>query len=42
MFPFELHQHVGEICTEILVYEKVGVKKQIKAPARVKVGLPDL
>ena len=42
MFQFELHPHIGEIRTDILVYEKVGVIKHIKAPARVKVELPDL
>ena len=42
MFPFELHPHIGEIRTFILVYEKVGVVKRVKAPARVKVELPDL
>jgi hypothetical protein len=25
MFQFELHPHIGEICTDILVYEKGGV-----------------
>ena len=42
MFQFELHPHIGEIRTDILVYEKGGVIKNIKAPARVKVELPDL
>ena len=39
MFQFELHPHIGEIRTNILVYEKGGIKK---APARVKVELSDL
>ena len=42
MLQFELHPHIGEILTDILVYEKGGVIKYIKAPARVKVDLPDL
>ena len=42
MFPFELHPPIGEIRTDILVYEKGGVIKHIKAPARVKVEFPDL
>ena len=42
MFQFELHPHIGEIRMEILVYEKDGVIKHIKAPARVKVELLDL
>ena len=42
MFQFELHPHIGEINTDILVSEKGGVIKHIKAPARVKVELPDL
>ena len=33
---FEMHQHIGEICTKILVYDKGWVVKHIKAPARVK------
>ena len=33
MFQFELHPHIGEICTDILVYEKGGVIKYVKAPA---------
>ena len=37
-----MHPHIGEIRTFILVYEKGGVKKRLKAPARVKVELPDL
>ena len=41
MFQFELHPHIGEIRTDILVYEKGGVIKHIKTPARVKVELPD-
>ena len=40
MFQFELHPHIGKIRTEILVYEKGGVIKHIKA--RVKVQLPYL
>ena len=35
MFQFELHPHIGEIRTEILVYEEGGVIKHIKATARV-------
>ena len=42
MFQFELHPHTGEICTEILVYEKGGVIIQVKAPAINKVELLDL
>ena len=42
MFQFELHQHIGEIRIDILVYGKGGVIKHIKAPARVKVEFPDL
>ena len=34
--------YIGEIRTHMLVYEKGGVIKHIKAPARVKVELPDL
>ena len=42
MFQFELHPHIDEIHTDILVYENGGVTKHIKAPpARVKVELPD-
>ena len=33
MIQFELHPHTGEIRTEILVYEKCGVIKHVKAPA---------
>ena len=39
---FQWHPHIDEIHTKILVYEKGRVIKQIKAPARVKVELPDL
>ena len=42
MFEFDLHPHIDEIRTDILGYEKGGVKNHIKAPARVKVELPDL
>ena len=42
MFQFELHPHTGEIRTEILVYEKGGVIKHVKAPAINKVDLFDL
>ena len=42
MIQFELHPHIGEISTEILVYEKGGGKKNVKAPVRVKVELPHL
>ena len=41
MFQFELHPHIGAICTDILVYEKGEVIKHIKAPAKVKVELTD-
>ena len=39
MFQFELHPYTGEIRTKILVYEKVGVIKHVKAPAINKVDL---
>ena len=39
MFQFELHQHTGDICTEILVYEKGGVIKHVEATAINKVEL---
>ena len=42
MIQFELHPHTGEIRTEILVYEKGGVIKHVKAPAINKVDLLDL
>ena len=42
MFQFELHPHTGEIRTEILVYEKGGEIKHVKAPAINKVELLDL
>ena len=42
LFQFELHPHIDKIRTEILVHEKGGAIKHIKAPARVKVELPDL
>ena len=42
MFQFELHPHTGEIRTEILVCEKGGVMKHVKAPAIKKVELLDL
>ena len=42
MFQFELQQCIGEIRTEILVYEKGGVKKHVKAPAINKVEGLDL
>ena len=42
MFQFELHPHTGEIRTEILVCEKGGVIKHVKAPAINKVELLDL
>ena len=41
MFQFELHPPIGEIRKDILVYEKGGIIKHIKTPARVKVGLPE-
>ena len=42
MFQFELNQHIDEIRTDNLVYEKGGVIKHFKAPARVRDELPDL
>ena len=42
MFQFELHPHIGDIRTDILVYEKGGVTKHIKAPLIVKVEVPNL
>ena len=42
MFQFELHPHTGEIRLEILVYEKGGVIKYVKAPAINKVEILDL
>ena len=42
MFQFELQPHTGEIRTEILVYEKGGVIKHVKAPAINKIDLLDL
>ena len=42
MFQFELHPHIGDIRTDILLYEKGLVVKHIKAPERVNVKLPDL
>ena len=41
MFHFEFHPHTGEIRTKILVYEKGGVIKHVKAPAINKVDLLD-
>ena len=41
MFEFELHPHIGEIRTDIFVYEKGRVIKRIKDPARVKGEHPD-
>ena len=40
MFQFELHPHIDEIRTDILVYEKGGVIKHIKIRARFKAELP--
>ena len=37
-----MHQHIGEICTEMLVYEKGGVIKHVKGPASAKFKLPKL
>ena len=37
-----MHPHIGESRTEMLVYEKGGVIKHIKVPARVRDELPDL
>ena len=42
MFQFELHQHTGKIRKEVVVYEKGGVIKHVKAPAINKVELLDL
>ena len=39
---FELHPHICKIRKKILVDEKGGIIKHNKAPARVKVELPDL
>ena len=37
LHSFELHPHIDEIRTDILVYENGGVIKHIKAPAIVKI-----
>ena len=42
MFQFELHSHTGEIRLEILVYDKGGVIKHVKATAINKVEVLDL
>ena len=42
MFQFKLHPHIGDIRTDILVYDKGRVIKKIKTPARVKVELSNL
>ena len=42
MFQFELHPHTGEIRMDIMVYEKGGVIKHVKAPALNKVDFLDL
>ena len=42
LFLFESHKHIGEIRMDILGYNKGGVIRHIKAPARVKVKLLDL
>ena len=42
MFNFELHPHIHEIRTKIVVYGKGGVIKHIKARAIVKVEPTDL
>ena len=42
MFQFELHPHIGEIRTEILVYKKAGAIKRIEAPAKNKDELLEL
>ena len=42
MFQFELYPHAGEIRTKMLVYEKGGVIKHVKASAINKVDLLDL
>ena len=42
MCPFELHLYIGDIRTEILVCEKGGVIKHVKAPTINKDELLDL
>ena len=42
MFKFELHPHISEIHTKMLVYEKAGIIKHIEAPAKNIVELFDL
>ena len=42
MFQFELHPHIGEIRTKMLVYEKGGTIKHVEAPSINKVELFDL
>ena len=42
MFQFQLHPHTSEIRTEIMVYEKGGVMKHVKATAMNKGDLLDL
>ena len=42
MFQFEFHPHTGEIRTKILMYERGGVIKHVKAPAINKVEFLDL
>ena len=40
MFQFELHPHIGEIHTDILVYEKGGIIKMSEYQQESKI--PDL
>ena len=42
IYIYFLHKHIGEIHTTILGYDKGWVIKHIKAPARVKVELPNM
>ena len=41
MLQFELHLHIGDIHTNILVYEKGAVIRHIETPAINKVELID-
>ena len=42
MFQYELHPHIDKIGTDIFVYDKGGVIKHSKSPARVKVKPDDV
>ena len=42
MFQFELHPHVCEICTKMLVYKTGGGNKHIKALASLTAKLSEL